>query len=89
MPMMCCGAGHLTIFVTRTRGPFWSQRTSPIMLGAVIGTQLLATLIAGFGLFMKPVGWGWILAVWGYAFAWFLINDRIKLLALRFLNPRS
>lgn len=23
-------AGHLTIFVTRTRGPFWSQKPSPL-----------------------------------------------------------
>ena len=39
-------AGHLTIFVTRTRGPFWSRRPAPILLGAVLGTQILATVIA-------------------------------------------
>lgn len=25
-------AGHLTIFVTRTRGPFWSTRPAPLLL---------------------------------------------------------
>lgn len=76
-------AGHLTIFVTRTRGPFWSQRPAPVLVAAVVGTQILATVIAGFGIFMKPIGWEWLLGVWGYALAWFVINDRIKLAAYR------
>jgi H+-transporting ATPase len=72
-------AGHLTIFLTRTRGPFWSIRPARILLVAVLGTQTLATLIAVYGLFMTPLGWGWALFVWGYALVWFLVNDRVKL----------
>ena len=79
-------AGHLTIFLTRTRGPFWSIRPAKILLLAVIGTQIVATLIAVYGLFMTPLGWGWALFVWGYAIAWFLVNDRIKLLAYRIFD---
>ena len=74
-------AGHLTIFLTRTRGPFWSIRPARILLAAVVGTQILATLIAVYGLFMTPLGWGWALFVWGYALVWFLVNDRVKLIA--------
>ncbi len=74
-------AGHLTIFLTRTRGPFWSIRPARILLLAVVGTQTLATLIAVYGLFMTPLGWGWALFVWGYALVWFLVNDRVKLIA--------
>ena len=48
--------------------------------------KLLATLIAVYGLFMTPLGWGWALFVWGYALAWFLVNDRVKLLAYRSLE---
>ena len=81
-------AGHLTIFLTRTRGPFWSIRPARILLMAVFGTQTVATLIAVYGLFMTPLGWGWALFVWGYALAWFLINDRVKLLAYQVLVPR-
>jgi H+-transporting ATPase len=81
-------AGHLTIFVTRTRGPFWSIRPSRILFGAVLGTQLLATLISVYGVFMYPIGWGWALLVWGYALGWFLINDRVKLAAYKLLEPR-
>ena len=80
-------AGHLTIFLTRTRGPFWSIRPARLLWVAVLGTQVLATLIAVYGLFMTPLGWGWALFVWGYALAWFLLNDRLKLLAYRILDP--
>ena len=52
-------AGHLTIFLTRTRGPFWSIRPARILWVAVVGTQIVATLIAVYGLFMTPLGWGW------------------------------
>ncbi len=79
-------AGQLTIFVTRTRGPFWSIKPSKALLGAVSVTQLLATLITTFGILMAPIGWGWALAVWGYALIWFVINDRIKLLAYKWLK---
>jgi H+-transporting ATPase len=54
---------------------------------AVLGTQTVATLIAVYGLFMTPLGWGWALFVWGYALAWFLVNDCVKLLAYRFFDP--
>jgi len=79
-------AGHLTIFVTRTKRPFWSIKPAPILLGAVLGTQLVATLLAVYGLFMSPIGWSWALLVWGYALAWFLLNDGVKLMAHRIFD---
>jgi H+-transporting ATPase len=79
-------AGHLNIFVTRTRGPFWSIRPANILLVAVLGTQALATIIAACGLLMTPIGWHWAAFVWGYALVWFLVNDRVKLLAYRILD---
>ncbi len=80
-------AGHLTIFLTRTRGRFWTIRPARVLLLAVFGTQAVATLIAVYGLFMTPLGWGWALFVWGYALAWFLVNDQVKVLAYRILDP--
>ncbi len=80
-------AGHLTIFLTRTRGPFWSIRPARILWAAVVGTQAIATLIAVYGLYMTPLGWGWAAFVWGYALVWFLLNDRVKLLAYRVFDP--
>jgi H+-transporting ATPase len=80
-------AGHLTIFLARTRGPFWSVRPARILVIAVFGTQALATLIAVYGLFMTPIGWGLALLVWGYALVWFLVTDQVKVLAYRILDP--
>jgi H+-transporting ATPase len=80
-------AGHLTIFLTRTRGPFWSIRPARILWIAVLGTQTLATLVAVYGAtIMTPLGWNWALFVWGYALLWFLFNDGLKLLAYRYLD---
>ncbi len=81
-------AGHLTIFITRTQGPFWSIKPSKILVGAVLGTQLVATLLAVYGIFMYPIGWSWALLVWGYALVWFLVNDRVKLAGYRLIEPR-
>ena len=79
-------AGHLTVFVARTRGPFWSVKPARILVVAVVGTQLVATFIAVYGLFMAPLGWAWAGIVWAYALAWFFVNDRVKLLAYRIFD---
>lgn len=87
MYLKLSAAGQLTIFITRTRGPFWSMRPGRLLLSAVICAQLIATLLAVYGILMPPIGWGWALAVWGYALVWFLVNDRIKLAAYRIFDP--
>ena len=79
-------AGHLTIFITRTRGPFWSITPAAGLFWAAIGTKILATLAAVYGIFMTPIGWQWALLVWVYALAWFLVNDGIKLVAYRIFD---
>jgi H+-transporting ATPase len=89
MYLLLSVAGHLTIFQTRTRGPFWSIPPAPLLWVAVVGTQILATLIAVYGLFMPALGWGWALFVWGYALAWFLVTDPVKLLAYRIFDPAN
>jgi H+-transporting ATPase len=80
-------AGQLTIFLTRTRGPFWT-RPAParLLLGAVATAQLIATLIAVYGVLMTPLGWARAGLVWAYALAWFLVNDRVKLAAYWWLD---
>ena len=89
MYLMLSVAGHLTIFQTRTRGPFWSIRPARTLLLAVLGTQMLATLIAVYGVFMTPLGWTWAAFVWGYALAWFLVTDQVKLAAYRIFDPAA
>jgi H+-transporting ATPase len=75
--------GHLTLFVARTRGPFWSVRPANILLIAVLGTQAVATLIAVYGALMTPIGWQLAGVVWGYTLVMFVIQDRVKLLAYK------
>ena len=89
MYLMLSVAGHLTIFLTRTRGPFWSIRPARILWMAVLGTQIVATFIAVYGLLMPPLGWGWAGFVWGYALIWALLSDRVKLLAYRVFDPTA
>jgi H+-transporting ATPase len=75
--------GHLTLFAARTKGPFWSIKPAPILLGAVLGTQAVATLIAVYGLLMTPLGWTYAGIVWGYCLGVFLLQDLVKLAARR------
>jgi H+-transporting ATPase len=82
-------AGHLTIFLTRTRGPFWTIRPANILWIAVLGTQMIATLIAVYGFFMTPLGWKWAGFVWIYAIVWFLLNDQVKWLAYQIFDPKK
>lgn len=82
-------AGHLTIFLTRTRGPFWTIKPARVLWMAVVGTQIIATLIAVYGVFMTPLGWKLAGFVWAYAIVWALFTDRLKLLAYRILDPSA
>jgi H+-transporting ATPase len=75
--------GHLTVFAARTRGPFWSIKPAPILLMAVVGTQIAATFIAVYGFLMTPLGWTYAGIVWGYCLVMFLIQDWVKLAARR------
>ena len=87
MYLMLSVAGHLTIFQTRTRGPWWSTRPAWILLAAVCGTQAVATLIAVYGAWLvTPLGWKYAGMVWGYAFIWFVVTDPVKLLAYKVLG---
>jgi H+-transporting ATPase len=81
-------AGHLTLFVARTRGRLWSQRPATILLVAVIATQIIATLIAGFGVLMKPLRWDLVAFAWGYALIWILLLDQVKLWTYAALDRR-
>jgi H+-transporting ATPase len=81
-------AGHLTIFLTRTQGPFWSIRPAPLLLWSAVGTKLFATVAAVYGFFMVPISWKWVLLIWVYALVWFMANDRAKLWAYKIFDVR-
>ncbi len=71
-------AGHLTVFVARTKRSFWSVKPAKPLLAAVIVTQLVATLITVYGILLPAMGWELALLVWGYALTLFVITDFAK-----------
>jgi len=87
MYLMLSVAGSMTIYLTRTRGPFWSIPPKRILFLAVTGAEVVATTLALTGLLMTSLNWKWVLFVWAYAIVWFLVTDRIKLLGYRLLDP--
>jgi H+-transporting ATPase len=79
-------AGHLTIFLTRTRGPFWSIRPSGLLFWSAVITKLLATLVVVYGWFVAPIGWELAGFVWAYALVAFVITDQLKIYFYRLLD---
>ena len=79
-------AGHLSLFVARTKGPFWSVRPAKPLLLAVILTQLTATIITVYGILLPAMGWDLAALVWGYALVMFLVTDFLKVRFYRLLD---
>ena len=79
-------AGHLTMFVTRNTGHFWSVKPSGIFFWSVILTDIFATLLVVFGIFLTPIGWGLAALVWGYSLVAFIIEDQMKIYFYKILE---
>ena len=79
-------AGHLTVFMARTKGHFWSVRPAKQLLLAVILTQLTATIITVYGILLPAMGWALAGLVWAEAFLVFLVIDFVKVRFYKVLN---
>jgi H+-transporting ATPase len=82
-------AGHLTLFVARTKGHFWTIRPAKPLFLAVILTQLIATILTVYGILLPAMGWSFALFVWGYALLAFVITDFFKVQFYRLLDHRD
>jgi H+-transporting ATPase len=86
-------AGHLTLFVARTKRPFFKRPfPSRSLLWSAVVTKLLATLLVvyPFGL-LTPISWRWVGLIWAYCIAWLFLEDLAKLMVYRhhaFKTPR-
>jgi H+-transporting ATPase len=80
-------AGHLTLLVVRTKQPFWHRPfpARPLLL-ALLGTQVVAALIVGFGIIVAPIPWSYVGLVWAYCLGWLFIEDWAKLQLIRHLD---
>jgi H+-transporting ATPase len=74
-------AGHLTLFVARTRRSFMTKpRPAPLVLWSAVGTKAMVTVLVALGLnLVAPLSWGMIGLVWVYCIAWIFIEDWAKL----------
>lgn len=84
-------AGHLTLFVTRTRRMFLKKpHPSPLLLWSTIFTKLLATLfvVYPFGL-ITPISWQSVGIIWAYCIVWLFMGDLAKLAVYRHLEMSS
>jgi H+-transporting ATPase len=73
-------AGHLTLFVARTRRPFLTEPyPAPVLLVAILATQTTAALIVGFGFLVEAIPWAYVGLVWGYCLIWVFLEDWAKL----------
>ncbi|MGE4174202.1 MAG: plasma-membrane proton-efflux P-type ATPase, partial [Methylocystis sp.] len=82
-------SGHMTIYLTRNRGPIW-ERPWPSwkLVVPCETTQLIGTLAVVYGLFMEPTGWRLALLVWAYSLMTFLGASAVKLIAYRLMENR-
>ena len=79
-------AGHGTIYNTRIDDWFFKRPwPSWILFGATFSTAVIGTIISvyGFGL-MTPIGWEWAIFMWIYALTWFVFNDIVKIIVLKY-----
>ncbi len=84
-------AGHLVLFVARTKGHFWVRPfPAPIMIWASALTQATSTLLAayGFGL-ITPITWPEIALIWGYSITSSFVTDVVKVHVYKHLEQRT
>jgi H+-transporting ATPase len=83
-------AGHYTIFNTRIADWFFKRPfpSLPLFFASFI-TALIGTGIGlySFGL-MTQIKWQWALFLWGYVTVWFIFNDMVKLLVIKYYKKR-
>ncbi len=81
-------AGHLVLFVARTKGHFWQHPwPAPIMIWSAVITKLAATVLAayGFGL-ITPITWPEIALIWAYSLTSALLTDWVKVQVYRHMS---
>jgi len=72
--------GHLLLFVMRSRETIFSPPwPSMPLFAAIVGTQVLAVLICGFGWFVPQIPWTIVGLVWVYMVVWMIVLDLVKL----------
>jgi H+-transporting ATPase len=82
--------GHLMLFLTRTKRFFFLPPfpSAPLFF-AIIGTQIFAALMCGFGWLVPQLPWTFIIVVWGYNLVWMFIQDIVKKVTYQVIERRA
>ena len=82
--------GHLMLFVTRTKGPFWTPPfPGAALFWAIVATQVVAALLCAFGILVPALPWWLIGVVWAYNILWMFLQDLAKLVVQREFTERA
>lgn len=82
--------GHLMLFVTRSKEPFWRPPLPAAKLfWAIAATQAAAALLCGLGLLVPRLAWTVIGLVWAYNLAWMFVQDAVKIAIYEELGRRA
>ena len=82
-------SGHMTIYLTRNKGPVWERPWPSLKLVVPAEmTQLIGTLVVVYGLFMAPTRWPLALMVWAYTLVSFMVASAIKIGTYHLLEHR-
>ncbi|KAF9158413.1 hypothetical protein DFQ26_007667 [Actinomortierella ambigua] len=71
-------APHFTIFSTRLAGYFWENLPSPTFSIVIIGTQIVALLMVGFGGLTPAIPWLDACIILLISFVYFILLDFVK-----------
>jgi len=83
-------SGHLAIFSTRVQDAvFLTFAPSKILVAGVVFSQVVATLLCGFGLLVTQLDWTHIGYVWAIAIATFVLVDYAKLMFHTAFEPQT
>ncbi|GAA5817420.1 hypothetical protein MFLAVUS_010966 [Mucor flavus] len=80
------------IFITRSRGWFFTERPSIFLICSFIVAQLVATFIAVYANWgftqIEGCGWHWAGVAWVWNFIWFAPLDLLKFAMQRIFEPK-
>ena len=82
--------GHLMLFLTRTKRFFFLPPfpSAPLFF-AIVGTQIFAAMMCGFGWLVPALPWTFIGVVWCYNIAWMFVQDVVKKIAYQVIENRA
>lgn len=90
MLLQLVGGGQLLLFVTRTERWFFlpPSPAAPLFL-AILGTQIAAALMCGYGWLVPAIPWHLIGWIWMYLAGWLVVLGGIRLISERFVSLRT